>query len=78
MIKQLFFLWMMSISSMIASAEEFYVNAKTGNDINTGSKSQPLKTIAEAAKRINASTDKNATTIILSEGCLPFNRNGSF
>ena len=43
-------------------------HAKKGNDNNNGASSQPLKTIAEAAKRINASTAKEATTIILSEG----------
>jgi len=68
MVKQLFFLLMMTISSLIASAEELYINAKTGNDKNTGSQSQPLKTIGEAANRIDANTTKEATTIILSEG----------
>ena len=68
MIRQLFFLWMMTISSLIASAEEFYINTKTGNDKNTGSQSQPLKTLGEAAKRINANIEKKATTVILSEG----------
>src|SRR5258708_7616329 len=59
---------MMTISSLIASAEELHINAKTGNDKNTGSQSQPLITIAEAANRINANTAKEATAIILSEG----------
>jgi hypothetical protein len=68
MIKQLLLLITVTILSRIASAEELYVNAKTGNDKNTGSQSQPLKTIGEAANRINASTAKEAATIILSEG----------
>src|SRR5262245_18984277 len=59
---------LLTISSLRASAEELYVNAKTGNDKNKGSPSQPLKTIGEAAKRINANTAKEATTIIVSEG----------
>jgi hypothetical protein len=58
----------MAISSRIASAEELYINAKTGNDKNPGSASRPLKTIGEAAKRINADAAKEATTIILAEG----------
>jgi hypothetical protein len=66
--KQLFLLGMMVISSLVVSAEELYVNAKTGNDNNTGSQAQPLKTIGEAAKRINADNAKQATTIVLSEG----------
>jgi hypothetical protein len=68
MVKQLFLLLMLTISSLFASAEELYVNAKTGNDKNTGSQSQPLKTLGEAANRINANTEKKAATIILSEG----------
>src|SRR6478609_9502139 len=81
MVKQLSLLLMITISSLIASAEELYINAKKGDDHNTGSQSQPLKTIAEAAKRINADTAEEATTIILSEGVyalietVPFNNN---
>ena len=68
MCKQLFLLLVITISSLVTSAEELYIDAKKGNDNNNGSSSQPLKTIAETAKRINASTAKEATTIILSEG----------
>jgi hypothetical protein len=65
---KLFFLLVTSFSFLTASAEEIYVSAKTGNDKNSGSSSQPLKTIGEAANRINASDSKGATTIIISEG----------
>ena len=43
----------------------------TGNDANPGNKLQPLKTIAEAARRINVSAVKATTTIILSAGVYP-------
>jgi hypothetical protein len=59
---------LMIVSSLIGSAEELYINAKTGNDKNTGSQSEPLKTLREAASRVNANTAKEATAIILSEG----------
>ncbi|GEN76428.1 hypothetical protein [Chryseobacterium hagamense] len=49
-------------------AEEFYVNPRTGSDIYSGTKTQPLKTLSEAAKRINLNREKAATTIILSQG----------
>src|SRR6476660_9394597 len=81
MVKKLFLFLMMTISCLVASAEELYIDAKKGDDNNTGSQSQPLKTIGEAAKRINADTAKEATTIILSEGVyalsetVPFNNN---
>jgi hypothetical protein len=68
MIKHLFLFLMITVSSLIASAEELYVNAKKGNDKNTGAQLQPLKTLAEAAKRINADSAKEPTTIILSQG----------
>jgi hypothetical protein len=69
--KKSFFLLMSAITSLIISAEEYHINAKTGNDANPGNKLQPLKTIAEAARRINANTAKAATTIILEEGVYP-------
>src|SRR5688572_19578679 len=49
------------------AAETLYVNA-SGADTNTGAKDKPLKSLAEAAKRVNASKDKGATTILLGEG----------
>jgi hypothetical protein len=78
MVKQVFLLLMITISSLVASAEELYINAKKGDDKNTGSQSQPLKTIAEAAKRINADTAKEATTIILSDGVYALTETVSF
>ena len=68
MIRQLFLLFIAIATCLIVSAEEIYVNAQSGNDKNPGSQFQPLKTIGEAAKRVNNSSNKVATTIILSEG----------
>lgn len=59
------------LSSIHLLSQEIHVNAKTGSDKNTGSQSQPLKTIGEAAKRINNSSMKEAATIIVSEGVYP-------
>jgi hypothetical protein len=70
-LNQITVLLMITMSSLIASAKELYINAKTGDDKNAGSQSQPLKTIGEAANRINADTAKEATAIILSEGVYP-------
>lgn len=71
MIKKTFFFLLFATTSLITSAEEYYINAKTGNDANPGNKLQPLKTIAEAARRINTNTEKAVTTIILEEGVYP-------
>lgn len=61
-----FLLFVMSVS--LVQAEQLYVNPRTGNDANSGIKEQPLKTIMEAAKRVNQNKEREATTIILSEG----------
>ena len=55
-------------SILLVQAEQLYVNSKTGNDSNSGTKVQPLKTIMEAAKRVNSNKRPEATTIFLSEG----------
>lgn len=49
-------------------AEQIYVNPQAGNDTNSGFKAQPLKTLAEAARRVNQNKKQEETTIILSEG----------
>ncbi len=52
----------------VADPGTVYLNPATGADINAGTKDSPLKTLAEAARRVNASTGTGAATIVLSEG----------
>lgn len=68
MIKESIILLLLVTTVLMAPAEQLYVNAKTGADANPGTKAQPLKTIGEAAKRVNADKEQGATAIILSEG----------
>ncbi|WP_208398867.1 hypothetical protein [Pedobacter sp. SG908] len=56
------------MSVLVAQAEQLYVNPQTGNDTNSGIKTRPLKTIIEAAKRVNLNKAQGATTIFLSAG----------
>lgn len=59
------------VVSKFVSAEEIHVNIKTGNDKNTGSSAAPIKTLAEAARRVNAGTKTEAVTVFISEGLYP-------
>lgn len=68
MIKYTFSLLFFMIGVLLVQAEQLYVNPRTGNDTYSGTKVQPLKTILEAARRINLNKEPGATTIILSEG----------
>ena len=45
-----------------------YVNPEQGNDSDAGSKERPLRSLAAAARLVNASTGTGATTIVLTEG----------
>jgi len=71
MIKKIFAVLLPAMMSLMSSAEQFYVNVRTGNDANPGTRLQPLKTLQEAAKRANANNQQEATTILLSEGVYP-------
>ncbi|HEX2976684.1 MAG TPA: right-handed parallel beta-helix repeat-containing protein [Bacteroidales bacterium] len=51
-----------------AQINEIYVNPDLGKDQNPGSKEQPLKSLFEAAKRVNQANGTGAITIFLSEG----------
>jgi hypothetical protein len=71
MIKKTFLLLLMAMSSLVTSAEQLYVNAGTGNDANPGTRLLPLRTVGEAARRVNSSYKKEAATIFLAEGLYP-------
>jgi hypothetical protein len=77
MVKKYFSVLLLTLLVLLSSAEELYVNVKTGSDNNPGTRSQPLKTLLEAAKRVNMNSQRptgprgQATTILLSEGVYP-------
>lgn len=66
--KHLIIFFILIATILDTSAEQLYINPQIGNDMNSGTKSNPLKTISEAAKRVNSNRAKGATTIILSKG----------
>jgi hypothetical protein len=45
-----------------------YVNPATGSDASPGAKDSPLRTLAEAARRVNMSEAAGPMTVVLSEG----------
>lgn len=49
-------------------SEAIYVHPVTGADSNAGSQDRPLRTLAAAARRVNASTGAGPIAMILSEG----------
>ncbi len=53
---------------LTAQINDLYIDANTGNDHNAGSKEQPLKSLFEAAKRLNKTNGTGAVTICLFEG----------
>ncbi|MDO3640815.1 hypothetical protein [Mucilaginibacter sp. L3T2-6] len=60
-----------AVSPLISLAGQFHINAQAGNDANPGTQAQPLKTIAEAGRRVNSSYTKGADTVILAGGVYP-------
>ncbi len=56
------------LAAVMTNAQQYYVNPKTGNDTNPGTQTAPLKTINEAAHRVNLNKDTRTTEIILSPG----------
>ena len=53
---------------LLAQINDLYIDANTGNDHNVGSKEQPLKSLYEAANRLNKANGTGAITIYLFEG----------
>jgi hypothetical protein len=59
-----------SLMNFVLSAQikDVFIDSNTGNDLNVGSKEQPLKTLYEAANRVNEANGTGAISIYLSEG----------
>lgn len=55
-----------------------YLNPKSGNDTNGGTKESPLKTLSEAAKRVNQASGEGAITVYLSSGVYGMNETADF
>ncbi len=51
-----------------ANATTIHVDPAGGADTNAGSRAEPLRTLAEAARRVNASSGTAPLTVILAEG----------
>ncbi len=51
-----------------ADANTIYLNPASGADTNSGARASPLRTLAEAARRVNQSEASGAMTIVLAEG----------
>lgn len=55
-----------------------YLNPATGEDTNVGAKDSPLRSLAEAARRVTEGAGADAVTIILAEGVYAVNETALF
>lgn len=55
-----------------------YVNATLGNDSNDGLNERPLKTLSEAAKKVNQLNGSGTVKVILAEGVYALNETADF
>jgi hypothetical protein len=54
--------------AMTAQITDIFINANTGNDQNSGSADQPLKSLYGAANRVNQANGRGSINLFLSEG----------
>jgi hypothetical protein len=66
-LKYLFILLFIA-NHLTAFGGQIFVNANNGNDQNAGTKAQPIKSINEAARRLNETISNGPEEVILSEG----------
>jgi hypothetical protein len=57
-----------SSTAPAAAGEALYLNPAAGADANPGTKTSPLRSLAEAARRVNRSEGSGPLTVVLSEG----------
>ncbi|MBI5387597.1 MAG: hypothetical protein HZA90_23295 [Verrucomicrobia bacterium] len=60
------------------AADTIYLNPATGADTNSGARDNPLKTLVEAARRVNQADGSGPITVILSEGVYSVGETATF
>lgn len=63
---------------LIPADRSIYLNPENGNDTGAGTKESPLKSLFEAAQRVNQANGKGAITIYLSEGIYGLDKTVTF
>ena len=61
--------WVLGLAVM-AQAEVLYVDGRSGQDSHPGTQAQPLRTLAQAARRINESNEPSQLTRDMPRGYL--------
>ena len=51
-----------------SAAQQLFVNAASGADTSPGTRERPLRSITEAARRVNADTSSNSSEVIVAPG----------
>jgi len=72
------FLFTIGTTAKAQISIEFYINGTNGNDQNSGTKEQPLKTLNKAADLINLANGKGAITVYLTEGIYGLDATATF
>ena len=61
--------WMLLASAIgPLTAQQLFVNAASGMDTNSGTREQPLRSVTEAARRINGDTTSKSSEVIVAPG----------
>jgi hypothetical protein len=69
--KEVWFCFVGLVLAMLSAnvaAETIYVDDRSGNDTNPGTKEKPIRTIGQAAARVNSKTEGGPTTIKIAPG----------
>ncbi|MDE3165180.1 MAG: hypothetical protein KGN36_05185 [Acidobacteriota bacterium] len=56
------------LPAQVSTPNELWVNPAAGADAGSGTRASPLRTLAEAVRRVNRSTGDGSMTIVLTEG----------
>lgn len=73
-----FLITLFPLSGSSKSGKDLFIDANSGNDKNAGTKEQPLKTLNEAAYRVNQANGKGAISIYISEGIYGLDATATF
>jgi len=67
-VRPTFITLLLACAALPLSAQQLFVDAVAGADTNSGTRERPLRSVSEAARRVNADTTSKSSEVIVAPG----------
>lgn len=77
-VRPTFITLLLACATVPLTAQQLFVNAASGDDANSGTRERPLRSLSEAARRVNADTTSKLSEVIVAPGLYVLSQTARF